>query len=130
MASAHEDGGRPSGQGDHNYAKMVDPIVVSTDHEESYLSTIHHPKLCSPSSRYIQETPSVSQTSSSLFLEGQDSIPLSYTAKQLIQGSLRESTKTKYRSIVNKWKNYCKNNDLPTEATTNSYVNFLAAEFD
>ena len=79
-----------------------------------------------------QEAPiiaKVSATGNSVLLEGQMN-DLTPTANMLLQGSLRHSTKVKYKSIVNKWKSYCSSKDIPFKATTTNYVNFLAAEFD
>ena len=41
----------------------------------------------------------------------------------------RDSTKVKYKSIINKWTTYCTNNNINTVATTETFLNFLAEEF-
>ena len=48
----------------------------------------------------------------------------------LIHNATRESTKTKYASIVRKWKQYCTEKLIPEEATTTSFANFVAVNFD
>ena len=48
----------------------------------------------------------------------------------LIHNATRESTKTKYASIVRKWKQYCTEKHIPEEATTTSFANFVAVNFD
>ena len=44
-------------------------------------------------------------------------------------GSTRGSTQGKYASIERKWLAYCNANKISTQATTNSFMNFLAGEF-
>ena len=65
-------------------------------------------------------------------LEGQQIIQVSLSNKavSLIAKCTRSSTKTKYASIISKWRIYCSNSGYSTTATTNTYVNFLASEFD
>ena len=63
-----------------------------------------------------------------MLVEG--SAGLSETAIELINGSTRSSTKTKYGSIVQKWLRYCKAQNCSTQATTTTFVNFLASEFN
>ena len=48
----------------------------------------------------------------------------------LIDQATRKSTKTKYKCIIKKWKAYCTDNNIPLKATTNSFANFMASEFD
>ena len=63
-------------------------------------------------------------------LEGQDEV-LSESAKRLVEGSTRKQTKAKYNCIQKKWKNHCVRKGIADfQATTNSYANFLAQEFD
>ena len=46
-----------------------------------------------------------------------------------MNNATRDSTKTKYKSIINKWNNHCRAEGLSTTATTDTFVNFLAREF-
>ena len=62
-------------------------------------------------------------------LAGPD-VPLSDGAKNLIDKATRGSTKTKYKCIVKKWQTYCSELRISTTATTNSFANFMAREFD
>ena len=55
---------------------------------------------------------------------------LSATAIELINGSTRDSTKKKYNSIVGKWQRYCEINHHELQATTTTFANFLAQEFN
>ena len=63
-------------------------------------------------------------------LERQQDIPLSVGASALIEKSTRGSTKTKYKCIVKKWTAYCTDLGISTTATTNTFANFMASEFD
>ena len=75
-------------------------------------------------------SPQVEPTGSIMQLEGQDEI-LSESAIRLVESSTRKQTKVKYNCIQKKWKNHCMKKGYPDFlATTNSYVNFLAEEFD
>ena len=55
---------------------------------------------------------------------------MSNGALDLIDQATRNSTKTKYKCIIKKWKAYCTDNNIPLKATTNSFANFMASEFD
>ena len=55
---------------------------------------------------------------------------LSTTAKELIVQSTRQATKVKYQCIENKWTNYCNEVGCSVMATTATFANFLAHEFD
>ena len=61
---------------------------------------------------------------------GGSEITLNSTAETLIEGSTRIKTKVKYSSVVRKWQRYCERNGYNLQATTNTFLNFLAEEFD
>ena len=48
----------------------------------------------------------------------------------MIEGSKRGTTKVKYNSITGKWKTHCANINCSEVATTTTYANFLAIEFN
>ena len=59
-----------------------------------------------------------------------DDVALSETAEQLIHGATRKKTKVKYDCVVRKWLKYCESKNIDVQATTNTFLNFLAEEFD
>ena len=63
-------------------------------------------------------------------LGGPEDVALSDTAEHLIDKSTRRKTKIKYNCIVRKWHSYCDRNKVSLQATTNTFLNFLAEEFD
>ena len=60
----------------------------------------------------------------------QGDVPLTDIALNLISKSTRDSTKSKYNCIIKKWFAYCSNLNISVYATTNTFANFMASEFD
>ena len=48
----------------------------------------------------------------------------------LIHKSTSDRTKSKYNCIIKKWLAYCSNFNILEYATTNTFANFMASEFD
>lgn len=110
---------------------MADPILVPQNHEEGNPALASEQLEPSPS-RYGAETPTVAQDDvvRAAVLVGrpvQDG--LTTMAESLIALSTRPKTKVKYSSIEKKWLHYCSTNNFSTNATTATFANFLAEEF-
>ena len=132
MAHLIEDGGRSS-RGDHNYARLANTILVPSDIGEIVVSTDEDTQQLSIPARHKENAPPGTQTEaagSAVQLERQGDTPLSIGALYLIDKSKRGSTKTKYNSLVKKWRAYCSKLNISTTANTNTFANFMASEFD
>ena len=80
MAYLIKDRGGQSGEGDHSYARMVDPIMVPSHNEEIVVITDEDPQQVPIPPRNKEITPNgskTSTTSSIVQLERQQDVPLS-----------------------------------------------------
>ena len=134
MASPDQIGIRQSRQIDHCYSKVADPVVVPSHHEEEDGGINGNNGEGVDFARHEQAAPVITETASSsslLQLERPvEGIKISESAALLIAECTRSKTKVKYASVENKWSAYCSKYHYPLLATTNTYLNFLASEFD
>ena len=108
--------------------------MVSEGHAESYNRTLGIQQFQPDTSRNTSKSSVISEIengSSAMHRTGLVlAVPLSDTAMQLIGNAIRPGTKTKYESIRRKWIAYCSRHGYELIANTNTYVNFVATEFD
>ena len=131
MAGVDQVGGRQSYEGDHNYSMVAYTILAPTDNEEDdgRGTNIEQGIDFTRDDEITPDGTEPETQSNSVLVEG-SAAGLSETAIELINGSTRSSTKTKYGSIIQKWLRYCKAQNCSTQATTTTFVNFLASEFN
>ena len=116
----------------HYHPKMADAIMVPEDSPKIHFTVSNKEHRVGPSrnEHVASNGPQVKIDSTVVQLGGSEDVPLSETAEQLIDGSTRKKTKVKYNCVERKWLNYCQKNNIDSQATTNTFLNFLAEEFD
>ena len=102
---------------------IAEEIVVTADENTKQLSVSTRDKEKSPTGSETQVTGSTHQ------LERQE-VVLSNEAIDIMDKATRSSTKTKYLCVIKKWMAYCTELNISNIATTNSFANFMAREFD
>ena len=117
------------GGGDHDYTKMADTIVVPNNNEDDQRQTNGNRKQQPGVTWYGQEASSDKDETACSSRQLEEGV-FSERALQLIDDSTRMSTKTKYESIRRKWQGYCEKNDVGEMATTVTFGNFIALEYD
>ena len=96
--------------------------IVTASHQDTQHKTL--------SAGYNKETSIGSQDgtfSCPVQLEGPE---LTEETIALMDNATRGSTKTKYQCVEKKWLRYCATNNIDTQATTNSLLNFMASEYN
>ena len=113
----------------HNYSsRLANPTVVSIPDEDKgkyYYDTTNR-KSASATKLTIKKAPIRKEDVSTSM-----SHQLSESSKNILEASIRPSTRQKYKTYLNRWDNYCIKNKIDdTEITATNVVNFLSELFD
>ena len=130
MADLIKNGGGPSGTCVADGPKLAHSDMVPKGTGEECRRTVADRKQLLATTRDTGGTSDVTQNEidgDPLLSKG---VTVSTTAADLLAKSTRAGTKSKYACIQKKWFTYCNKNGYEVEANTNTYVNFIAEEYN